>query len=236
MNWNRFTTLLLFVFISISGFSQKVIFEKEPQSFGDKKFGQNRSWFMHPFISIDYQYPTDSYNDFSSQYESTFGFGFGLRIKKRIVPRVALSADLKFDWLNYSLEPTNNYEGKFAPISDQKWLNKIQYRSFNFMPMLGARYNFYRGNSIGPYIEAGGFALTALSEKRNLIGGDSYDSKDKDQQKEYSSEVVNPFGVYFRLGANNHDITISYLPQPSYDSEIGITQPKVMFTWTSSLF
>lgn len=236
MSFKNLTAFLLFNALAAVSFSQKVIYESESVDYGDKKFGQNRSWFMHTFLNVNYQYPLESYDDFASDYASSFGFGFGLRVKKRIVKRAAVIFDARFDWLNYAVEPTNNYEGKFSNISTEKWLNKIQYRSFNFDPMLGVRYNFYRGNSVGPYVDLGAIFPIILSERRNLVGGDHHDSKDKQAQKDYTSEVVSPIGVYFRIGGNSSDLTISYLPNPNYDAQIGIYNPSLMFTYTISTF
>jgi hypothetical protein len=148
----KFLTLLLICYCA-NAFSQKIVFSQDVKSDTVRPTkGPNLKNYTHSYLGIGFPVFTNEKLNYIKPGVSMI-VDFGFRYKRRLNNTFAIGADLSVNWAAYKIK-----EGADKSVPDSTENDKEKFKINSLSPALYARINIgRRGNSIGNYIDLGGY-------------------------------------------------------------------------------
>jgi len=154
--------ILLISIISFSGIAQ--IKEDTTINKSEKKFGPNKTHYVHSYINLGFMMPLTEGEGADILYGKSHTFTYGARYKFKIADFFALGAGLNY---TYKVWHLNQIESKLVP--DNTLYDKERIMTNNLAGDVFMRFNIgKRNNTIGNYIDLGGYGEYAYSRSREV--------------------------------------------------------------------
>jgi hypothetical protein len=214
----NYTILVFFLFISISNtaFSQKVLLSEKTNTLFEKKndYGPGLKNFHHLYLGYGLMLDNPNFQNVRLVAWRSNSVNAGWRVQHNIFRFYGLGTDIYYNYTDFSIK---QIPGKTFPDVDLHQKERLVFHN------VGAEVYqritvFRRGNLMGLFIDAGAFInysfLTKYIEKDKF---DAYTDNAKIKVVTYRGlNYVNDFhyGWHFRLGYNRWAIAASYRISP----------------------
>ncbi len=211
MNIKKYLFVFIALLFSSALFSQEVLINETPDSlYSVKKWGPNRSNYIHFYVAYGMAAGLPEGNAFDLKYGLSREWRFGLRYKRRICNHYAMGLDLSIA----------SYRYRFAQYSSKQFPDSLLHdKEYLQLPTVGLEYynriNFgRRGDKIGNYLDFGAYATytysASLTYNDKLTTPFQGASKVKTELSELDYITDTQWGFKARLGNNRYVLWASY--------------------------
>ncbi|MBN2612059.1 MAG: hypothetical protein JXB00_10930 [Bacteroidales bacterium] len=208
-------SLFMIMAINLSLYSQKILLEKDVTKAYKNIKGQNTKSFGHLFVNYGLIIDPSDGSDIEIKMPNSRLGAFGYRHKFKVSGFYSFGFELGMRFSHYQIKQTEDKVFPNPVIHDKEKI-KIYSGSLG----LYNRFNFgKRGNSIGKYIDLGGYASYNFNRVHYTTddvsdevapGADVYAKKRV--VKNSGLEYIEPFdlGLFGRAGINNFAVIVNY--------------------------
>ncbi|MCD4792396.1 MAG: hypothetical protein K8R54_04120 [Bacteroidales bacterium] len=151
----KIITIMFALLISFAAFSQKD---------GEKKFGADKTHFVHPYLSLGFMTPPTEGEGADILYGKSHIITYGVRYKLKLADFFALGAGINYTYQAWHMDQVDT---KIIPTP--VLYDKEKILSNNLGGDIFLRINIgKRTNTIGNYIDLGGYGEWAYNTKRKI--------------------------------------------------------------------
>lgn len=235
-------TILIIAFFAIDSYSQREILNEDVDNYTvyqKQKFGVNGKYFFYNYASIDFLMPSIYEKQLPVKFGQSYGFSYGFKFKFKIFNWVSLGTDFNYSFKNIAFDDVFLFE-----IND-KQKDKLLINSLGTELFL--RINLGKtGNSMGKFIDLGGFGsgnlsntYTIIIKNKNPLGLQA--QKEKYQYKNMNIENLFSYGALFRIGVGHFSVSAKYrfsdlLNNTAFQETNNIDLPKFTIGIEAGLF
>lgn len=218
----KIASLLLF-FIGFNRlFAQEILMEQDVLAdTAVSNRGPNKKHFIQSTISFGLILGATDNDSTQIEMGNSFEFNTGIRYKRRFTNFYSIGAELAYSVQSYRIKQT---EAKLFPSAGQYAKEKLIFN--NAMVGMYNRFNFgKRGNSLGKYLDLGGYCNLTLISKHYVKVDNTGDTLALSKNTEFINRKLDytesvRYGVMARIGSNKLSIygkyRLSNLFKPEY--------------------